>query len=282
MYNLSVENQKGEILNLTNNSNYDVIKIDGLTPPNANLNFSELANFDGSIYNCGHLSNRNIVLDIVLQNDIERSRINLYKYFSLKKTVRIYYENDTRKVYIDGKVESFEADLFTIKESVQISIICPNPYWKSDTQTRLTFSNTIDLFEFPFAIEAAGIEFSRIENITTGLIENGEIETGIIVEFVANTSQILNPRIINRTTNEFFGVNFDMNVGDVIRINTNRGEKSLVLIRNGHETNILNNRQTGSTWLQLASGINELSYECDDGQENLTVNIYNTICFEGV
>lgn len=282
MYSLKVQNLKGEVLNFAGNTNYDILKIDGLTPPPSTLNFSELANYDGSIYNSGQLQNRNLVLTIKVYNDVEKNRIELYKYFQLKKQIRIYYENNTRKVYIDGYVETFEADLFVMNETVQISIICPDPHWKEDVETYISFSNVIDLFEFPFAIEEAGIEFSRIENITTSLIDNGEIETGITIEFVANANQILNPRFINRTTQEFFGVNFDMNEGDVIRINTRRGKKSVVLIRGGVETNILNDMQSGSKWVQLAPGQNELSYECDEGQTNLTVHVHSTKRYEGV
>lgn len=282
MFELSIENKKGERLNLTENSDYTLIKVDGLNPPSTTLNFSELANYDGSIYNSGQIGNRNIVLYIVLENDIEKSRINLYRYFSLKKTVRIFYANDSRNVYIDGIVETFEFDPFENRQRVQISIVCPNPYWKENTETIINFSNTIDLFEFPFSIDESGVEFSRIENTSTAYVENGEVETGFIVEFQATTNQILNPKIFNRTTQEFFGVNFDMNEGDVIRVNSKRGEKSVMLIRDGVETNILNLIQEGSKWLQLAIGRNEFSYESDEGQSNVIVKVINTICYEGV
>lgn len=282
MFNLSVRNAKGEILDLTNDRRYDLYNIDGLNPTPATLNFSQLANYDGSIYNSGQLGNRNIVLYIKIHNDAESNRINLYKYFQLKKMIRIFYENNTRSVYIDGYVETFETEYFSMNEVVQISIICPNPYWKADEETQIDFSNTIDLFEFPFSIPEEGIEFSRIEYITTAYINNGEIESGMTIEFRANTSQILNPKFINRTTQEYFALNFDMNAGDIIRVNTRRGEKSVMLIRDGVETNIINDMQTGSKWVHLAPGLNELSYECDEGQANLTVYVYATKCYEGV
>lgn len=282
MFNLSVRNTKGEILDLTNDSRYSLYQIDGLNPTPATLNFSQLANYDGSIYNSGQLGNRNIVLYIKIHNDAESNRINLYKYFQLKKMIRIFYENNTRSVYIDGYVETFEIEYFSMNEIVQISIVCPNPYWKADEETQLDFSNTIDLFEFPFSIPVEGIEFSRIESITTTYIDSGEIETGITIEFIANSNQILNPKFINRTTQEYFVLNFDMNEGDVIRINTRRGEKSVILIRDAVETNIINNIQTGSKWVHLEPGINELSYECDEGQLNLTVHVITTKCYEGV
>lgn len=282
MYTLKVENQKGDVLDLTGDPLYDVLKIDGLNPPSASINFSSMANFDGSLYNSAQLGNRNIVLTIKIYNPVETNRINLYKYFQMKKKIRVYYENNTRSVYVDGYVETFENNYFTINQTVQISIICPNPFWKENDITKIEFSKTIDLFEFPFAIPAEGIEFSRIETLTTEYINAGDIEIGTIIELHATTDQILNPKFYNRTTQEFFGVNFDMTEGDVIRINTQRGEKSVVLIRDGVETNIINNMMQGSTWIQLIPGINEISYECDEGATNLNVTVTAVKCYEGV
>lgn len=281
-YTLKIESQSGEILDFTNNKNYDVLKIDGLTPPSASLNFSTLANFDGSIYNSAQLGNRNIVLTIKVHNDVEANRISLYGIFKLKKKVRLYYTNGLRDVYIDGYVETFDGDLFVINEQIQISIICPNPYWKENKSTLIEFSKTVDLFEFPFAIEGGGIEFSKIESSVIKTIDAGSVDTGITIELHALTNQILNPKIYNRTTQTFFGIKFDMNEGDAIRINTVRGEKSVVLIRDGAEINIINNLMRGSTWIQLIPGNNEISYECDEGASNLIVKITMTKCFEGV
>lgn len=282
MYEVSVENHLGERLDLSTSPSYDVLKIDGLSPPPATLNFSTMANFDGGKFNSGQLETRNIVFTIKIYPDVEENRIGLYKYFPLKKSVRIYYKNDRRDVYIDGIVETVEIDPFSINETAQISIICPDPYWKESTESRLNFSNVINLFEFPFSIPAEGIEFSKIQKLTTVFFNNGEVETGITIEFQATASQILNPRFINRTTQEYFGVNIDMAEGDLIRINTRRGEKSAILIHDGTETNIIGNRQTGSTWVQLAGGVNELSYECDNGAQNLIVRVYTHVLYGGV
>lgn len=282
MFTLKIENRYGEFLDFSNNPAYDILSIEGLSPPAAALNFSTMANFDGSRYNSGRLDNRNLVLTIKIHNPAEKNRVNLYKYFQMNRKIRLHYANNARAVFIDGYVETFENNLFTMNQTAQISIICPNPYWQAATLSEITFSQVIDQFKFPFSIAAEGMPFSTLETLNTQIIENGEIETGVIIEFRANTSQILNPKLINRTTNQFFGVNFDLNEGDVIRINTNRGEKSVVLIRDGIETNIINSMATGSSWLQLAAGINEISYECDEGAENLTVYVSTRQYFEGV
>lgn len=282
MYEVSVENHLGERLDLSISPSYDVLKIDGLSPPPATLNFSTMANFDGGKFNSGQLETRNIVFTIKIYPNVEENRIGLYKYFPSKKTIRIHYKNDRRDVYIDGIVETVEIDPFSINEIAQISIICPDPYWKESTESRLNFSNVISLFEFPFSIPAEGIEFSRIQKLTTVFFNNGEVETGITIEFQATTDQILNPKFINRTTQEYFGLNVDMTEGDLIRINTRRGEKSVILIHDGTETNIIGNRQTGSKWIQLVGGPNELSYECDSGAQNLIVRVYTHILYGGI
>ena len=125
MYSLKVENERGEALELTGNPNYTVYKIEGLNPPQATINSSVNTTTDGSSINSVRLENRNIVIYTTIEGDVEANRINLYKYFPVKKTVKLYFSNSSREVYIEGKVELIECDLFSNKQVAQISIICP-------------------------------------------------------------------------------------------------------------------------------------------------------------
>ena len=71
---------------------------------------------------------------------------------------------------------------------------------------------------------------------------------------------------------------------DVVTINTNRGEKSVTLLRNGVSTNIFSATQKGSTFFQLAIGDNPFGYLADNGSSNDSVNIaikHNTL-YRGV
>ena len=282
MFSLKIRTESGAYLNFPTHTGYTITKIDGLCPPGATLNFSTMANFDGSRYNSGRLNPRNIVIYLHIHSPVEQNRLNLYNYFRGNTKVRIYYKNDSLDVCIDGYVETSEIDLFTMSETAQISIICPDPYWRETTTTEISFSNVVSNFKFPFSIAAAGIPFSTVHSSSTVMIPDVHVQKGFVIEFHARTNQILNPRIINRTTQQFFGVDFDMNVGDVIRINTQRGQKSVTLIRGGTETNILNSMTNGSNWLQLAIGTNILTYECAVGAENLSVFLSIQKYHEGV
>lgn len=282
MYTLIVENEQGEQLELTHNENYDVVEVIGLNPPTAAINTAIVAGYDGSRFNSSRVGQRNIVITLNIRPHIETNRLALYKYFRVKRYIKIYYKNGRRDVYIEGYVESFENNIFTMLQQPQISIICPNPFWKSVKETYVDFSNLSALFEFPFSISSSGIEFSRINKVTTAYINAGDVAIGAIIKFYANSNQVLNPIFYNRTNSQYFGLNFDMYEGDIITINTLQGEKSVTLLRNGQMTNILSKRQSGSSWITFDPGVNEISYSADVGQTALNVTVSAVQKHEGV
>ena len=282
MYTLIIENERGEQLELTHNKNYDVLEVLGLNPPTAAINTANVAGYDGARFNSSRVEQRNIVITLNIRYPIEANRLALYKYFRVKRYIKIYYKNGSRDVFIEGYVESFENNIFTQLQQPQISITCPNPFWKSIKETYVDFSNLSALFEFPFSISSSGIEFSRINKVTTAYINAGDVATGAIIKFYAGTNQILNPIFYNRTTGEYFGLNFNMYEGDIITINTRQGEKSAILLRNGQMTNILSKRQSGSSWILFEPGVNEISYNADVGQNSLTVTVSAVQKYEGV
>lgn len=282
MFRCWIENEYGNQLELTNNPNYRVYQIDGLEPPQATINTSAVANFDGSRFNSSRANERNIVIYLTIEGDCEVNRINLYKYARTKKFIRFYYQNDSRDVYIDGYVESMPIGFFEMKQIVQISIICPYPFFKATVETVLNFASVEPLFIFPFAYEAAGEPFSVLRpGATKSLVNEGDVENGLTITINA-IGQVLNPRILNVTTNQYFKVTVEMTEGDQLTINTNKGEKSLTLLRDGVTTNIINSMVRGSTWFQLYTGDNAFSYDADEYAENILCTFNHTDEFEGV
>lgn len=281
MYTLIVENEKGEQLQLTNNPDYDVLSIEGTNPPKADINTVIMSGFDGSKFNSARLSERNLVITLNICQPIEENRINLYKYFRVKHKVRIYYKIKDRNAYIDGYVESFENSPFTQLQQPQISVICPESYWKELDELIINFSNTVNLFSFPFSIESQGIEFSRIGHFSQAIINTGDVATGGIIRFYA-TAQVLKPVFHNYTNNTFFGLNMDLYEGDSVIINTQKGEKSLTLLRGGMTLNILSERSENSSWIVFEAGENQIGCTADDGTEYLDVSVEIVRKYEGI
>lgn len=277
-----VETAKNETLDFTNSQKYCLYDIDGLNSVAATINTTEFATSDGAMFNSARIGTRNIVLYIKIYPEIEKNRLNLYSFFKIKSDVTLYFRHDSLNVFISGKIESFELDHFSNSQIAQISILCPNPYFQSVQNQIVEFSNVVALFEFPFMNPPEGLEFSHIERVKAKIINAGEIATGVTIQLYASTDDVSNPVVYNLTNNTYFGLNFEMKKGDLITITTHFNNKKVTLLRDGETANILYSVQECSTWLQLESGENKISYSCDKGKNDLVVSVEYTELFEGI
>ena len=277
-----VETAKNETLDFTNSQKNCLYDFDGLNPVAATINTTEFATSDGAMFNSARIGTRNIVLYIKIYPEIEKNRLNLYSFFKIKSDVTLYFRHDSLNVFISGKIESFELDHFSNSQIAQISILCPNPYFQSVQNQIVEFSNVVALFEFPFISPPEGLEFSHIERVKAKIINAGEIATGVTIQLYASTDDVSNPVVYNLTNNTYFGLNIEMKKGDLITITTHFNNKKVTLLRDGETANILYSVQEGSTWLQLESGENEISYSCDKGKNDLVVSVEYTELFEGI
>ena len=259
MFSLIVKNSANKTLNLTDNPNYFTVA-EGFNSLTANVNTTSSATGHGSIFNSTKLANRNITLQIILRGDIEASRIALYEFFSPLSELMFYYQNQHRKVHISGYVESFECDPNMLNETANISVICNKPFLLDDNTDNPSLSYVKDYFKFSCSVSEEGIPFSELKNSNeTVIVNNGEHETGCIITLYAKGGILAPVRITNLLNGQYFELITDMQVEDIIVINTNSGKKSAKLFRDGSETNLFSQISDSSTWLQLRPGENILS-----------------------
>ena len=276
MFSLKIENSKGSIIELTNNEEeFQVTKIEGLNPPNATINTSIYANGDGSSFNSSRIPNREIVLTIYINGDVEKNRLILYKYFRSKEWCKIYYKNNSRNVYIEGYVQTLEVSPFTQKQVAQISILCPNPYFKDLETIIKSISKELACFTFPFSInidnpiEISSIQLEKITNI----INESESETGLIID-IKFMGTIKKLEIRNVNNGESFIIDYKFIKNDKLLINCNRGNKSVTLTRDAVEYNLIPFVESGSTFFQLEIGDNNFSFLADNGSNDMLVDIH--------
>lgn len=276
-----------------------VESITGLGPGTANINITEISTNDGGLYNSSRLSRRNIVITLryLWKKSIEDARQLSYKYFPIKKKLKLLIETDNRKAEIEGYVESNDPDIFSKDERADISIICPNPFFYSagsDGNNTTIFFGIEPLFEFPFSNESLTeclLETGAVQNQTEKLITyDGDSEIGVTITIHA-VGEASNIAIYNTGTREIMRIDTDklaeftgsgIIAGDDIIICTVKGKKSITLQRAGKTTNILNCLVKNSNWFQLAKGDNVFAYTADSGASNLQFKIENRIIYEGV
>lgn len=282
MFEAKIENSSGNVLTLTGKEPvYQVINITGLNPPNAQINTTTIVGLDGAVFNSSKLLTRNLVLTVKINGNVEQNRLMLYNYFRTKEQCKFYYSNNTLDVSIEGYVESVECDLFTNNEIAQISILCPYPYFRSLSEVIKDFSNVLKMFVFPFSINIdEPIVISSIEDETGVVIYNSsESETGVVIylDFHSWASSI---EIKNTKTGDDFEINYSFLENDTVIINTNKGKKSITLLRNGVISNIFSALKAGSVFFQLLPGVNTFQYIVDGSTTNnedvpITFKYYN-------
>ena len=281
MFTLIAQNKYGQQLELTHNDAYVISSIEGIDPPEGVINTTRNANADGSVYNSSYVNNRTIIITLAINEFAEDNRLNLYRYFKPKYPVRLFYKNSSRNVYIDGFVKKFTIEFFAMKQIAQITIFCPDPFFKGVDDTITDFSTVVAGFEFPFSISEP-IPFGEIElEQEKDVINNGDVETGAVFVLRARGA-VTNPTIYNTETNEYFTLLLIMQEGDEIQINTNKKKKSVYKISNGVKTNIIGLLKNGSTWFQLNPADNLFTTTATANPENLDSYCIVTDQFEGV
>lgn len=165
MFTLKIKNNRGEIYELTHNRRqYSILDITGLTLPQCNVNMISSAGQDGGEYSSSHLNPRNIVITLALEGDIETNRQLLYTIFPLHSPVTVYYQTFNRDLYIDGYLESIDGSLFAQRETMQISIICPDPYFRNRY-----------------------LATARAENGAYSIRNGGDVPVGFVAEITVST-----------------------------------------------------------------------------------------------
>lgn len=299
-----IRNEMGDILELDlphpEKTGFIVKSVEGLGPPKATINSTDIPTDDGGIFNSSRITERNIVFNFeFLPNPmIEDTRLNSYKFFPLKRPVTIIVTTDRRTAECEGYVESNEPNIFgTVKdnEGCQISIRCTDPNWYAYSKTNETSFNPVKaLFEFPFEndhVREPRLEFGEIEPFPIRTIFNeGDLDTGITIKMHArgNVGDITfqntrtREKMILRASRISTLTGKPLQNKDEVTICTVRGKKSTILLRDGVVTNILNCFDRDTDWFQITRGINEFSIMVDEGKTNIDIMVENRIVYAGI
>lgn len=298
---IKVTNPKGESLVLDlfhpEKSGLIVRSISGLGPPKANINSTDLATADGALYSSARASTRNIVfnLQFMFAPTIEDSRQLTYKYFPLKKLVKIEVETDNRSLETSGYVESNSPDIFSREETTQISIICLDPFFYDPNPSVTQFATVTPTFEFPFSNESTSeslIEFGTINLDTRSTIDYvGDVDTGVLITIHALGSVSGYLTIYNVETQEKMVVDLakiktligkDYGSGDDIIISTVSGDKYVQVLHDGKYTNAIAAIEKLADWFQVSVGRNIFNFTVTKGIENLVMSFSYRNAYGGI
>lgn len=281
MFRLIVENEKGQQMELTNNEAYVVYNILGLDPSDAVINTNRNANADGSVFNSAYIDNKTFTITLAINSPAEDNRLELYKYFKNKRYTKIYFESERRNVYLEGYCQRISVNNFEKKVIAQITVFCPDPYFKAVDSVTTQISQNQSLFEFPFSIQNP-IPFSEIENTSHAVINDGDIKVGAIFTLTSRGNAVDTPKIINVETNEFIKLNWTIQHGIYVVIDTISKEKSVQAGTPGNMHDWISILSLDSSWLELDVGENHFAVAAEQNISDLEVSVEFRAYYEGV
>lgn len=284
MFELILENAAGDKLSFAQNSPFTVTEIQGLNPPDATINMSEIALIDGAKYNSAKLNIRTINIAFAIEYEAARNRIEVYKVLKSKQYVKVYYYGSYRQVWIEGYIESIDISYWEMKQIVTCNILCPSPYFQAAQEMIDDVSAVFKNFHFPFASTAEPeIVFGYFSEAVGVTVDNeGDVDCGLIIQIYVRKA-VSDPKIYDYITQEYFGFEYDLQKADQVTIDTRKGHKSITLLRGGVEYNLFNKIMQGSTWLQLDANGSSYVYELGQGSNaSISVTFTHTDLYEGV
>lgn len=271
---LNLISNQGSVLPLINNDKFFLININGHTSASSNIATGTIGGVDGDFINNIQAQPRDIILDLRINpsEDVEEVKRYILQYVKLKKKIKLHWEQLNRVIEIEGVVESIDMPRWQNGVTMQVSIHCENPFWEDVDYVIQMISQIInvhyftdDLYDMLYFPEE-GIALGEYDTTRTKeFTNNGDVSVGLEITIMA-LGTVTNP-IMYAEDGSFFGIGYGsgikqlvMQPGDIIQINTKKGQKSVTL--NGRP--VFDKIKPLSSWLQLESGVNTFSINADD------------------
>lgn len=282
-YTLKIINAVGIEYELSHDTDNIVIeKVEGLDPPPIDVN-TAYSPADGTNFRSAHAQQRNIVLHLALLGDTEAQRLRLYKMFTPKQALTLFFTNRLRDVKTVCYVETPDFDIYAKPERAVISLICPSPWLESAVPVDYEPGYEVPTFEPPFSIEIdEPIPVSEVVDHPTSIIVNrGDSEVGLTAK-ITFTGAVTGFKLKNETTGDYFKLDYGFQSGDVLTLDTRHGKLSVNNKRSGSTFNLLQYVTSGSRWVKLPVGVNRVGITATTGLSYITAEMSVSLLYGGV
>ena len=288
-----------ENLKLVNTVSNQELKLSTTETPNYILGEADLGTVQSTLYSYKYVNQigrnitgssyemRNIYIIgwIVADTKIQMTDLKnlLNRFVNPKNMIDVFYKNYKISFLPDTSV-LYASEYYDNNEVIckfKISGVCPYPLFSDINIKRVSSSVFKPEFRFPLVFKPLQdghppkILFgNKIVNNRIELINDGSVPTGVIATFVAKTGEVVNPKVTNVNTGDFFKLNKTLKLSEQVFINTNTGSKSVTgKEKNGEILNYFKYLDYGSSWMQLDVGANDYEMSADKGVENLEFTI---------
>ena len=280
----------------------DITKISGLESSELEISTSDNALVDGVSVDGKKIGRRSIHIEAKFRSgrNNPENRAAVIKFFNPKYTGKALITNMGVSRNVEYELEGWtfaEQRNLDTRLGIVVDLMCPDPYMLNVDNFGKNMAHYTAQFHFPwhslakratnkkqYPEEVRGL---MLGGIITGyrtlrkevvLVNDGDVSTGIQIQFVAKRGEVKNPKITNVRTGQFMRVLCSMAMGDVLLLDTNARHQVIEL--NG--VNYYQHIDRQSEPFELDVGDNYLEYDADENYTNLDVNLYYRPKYLGV
>ena len=263
----------GKTLRMGPGEDIDITAVSGLESSEVEISTSDNALVDGASVDGKKIKPRPIHIEASFRSNKNNpeNRAKVIKFFNPKYTGKALITNMGVSRNIEYELEgwTFAASKnMDSKLKILVDLICPDPYMLNVDNFGKNMANITPLFSFPWISLSKEVVLSN----------DGDVPTGVQIQFIATRGTVINPKITNTGTGQFMRVNVTMQTGDVLLIDTN--DRHQVITLNG--VNYYQHIDRRSEPFKLDVGDNYLEYDADGNYTNLDVNLFYTPKYLGV
>lgn len=277
---------------------FGITKIEGLEASELEISTTDNALVDGSTVDGKRIKNRPIHIEATLRDDRnnETNRQRIIQFFNPKYSgkLTVNYSGTKRNIVYELEGWNFVAtnNVFE-KLSIVVDLKCPDPFMKNIDNFGRNMADISKHIAFPWRVVRQKVivpdpykgltlpgQITGYRTLTkeVHLPNDGDVPTGVQIQFIAERGSVTNPQITLIGTGQFVRVKVEMKKGDVLLIDTNKRHQ--VIEMNG--VNVYQKIDRRSEPFELEVGSNYLEYDADENYTNLDVRLYYTPLYLGV
>lgn len=293
----------GKTLRMGPGEDIDITAVTGLESSELDISTSDNALVDGASVDGKKIKPRPIHIEASFKSNKNNpeNRANVIKFFNPKYTGKALITNMGVSRNIEYELEGWTfASVRNMdnKLKILVDLLCPDPYMLNVDNYGKNMANISALFAFPWRMLSTRMTSGKLDypdkargmllgGMTMGyrtlykevvLANDGDVPTGVQIQFVATRGPVTNPKITNTGTGQYMRVNVAMQQGDILLIDTN--DRHQVITLNG--VNYYQHIDRKSEPFKLAVGDSYLEYDADENYTNLDVNLFYTPKYLGV
>lgn len=279
---LILTNKDGQTLDLLNNdSRFVLSKCDGLHGVDVDFLTAENPYLDGVEIEGVKANPRGISMTFTLTPDVKESIDFFTSIVKSKQFVTLTEKEGDREIAIKGVAYIPPYTRMMAACKIDLEIYCGQPYWEDLEQIVGDISMVLPRLYFPMGTGQYFTQEGRVFSVLDTSFEKtftngGDVAVGMNITITA-LGQIQNPTIYCSTGSQhgwFMRLNLTLEAGDVVEINTERGNKYIKI--NGSETYdgqpVLSYLEfNGDDWLQLETGENTFNIQPESADVYFTI-----------